>query len=102
MQNEKFNKQPKLLGVQFKKIGIVVMILSMVPGLLVKTMHIALMASQKDLLKSLSYSGFLLGLLFIALSRDKVEDELTIYIRTYMNPTLSSFYITATSLTVLG
>lgn len=81
MQNEKFNKQPKLLGVQFKKIGIVVMILSMVPGLLVKTMHIALMASQKDLLKSLSYSGFLLGLLFIALSRDKVEDELTIYIR---------------------
>ena len=81
MQNEKFNKQPKLLGVQFKKIGIVVMILSMVPGLLVKTMHITLMASQKDLLKSLSYSGFLLGLLFIALSRDKVEDELTIYIR---------------------
>lgn len=81
MQNEKFNKQPKLLGVHFKKIGVVVMILSMVPGLIVKTMHIALMESQKDLLKSLSYSGFLLGLLFIALSRDKVEDELTIHIR---------------------
>jgi hypothetical protein len=81
MQNEKFNKQPKLLGVHFKKIGVVVMILSMVPGLIVKTMHIVLMESQKDLLKSLSYSGFLLGLLFIALSRDKVEDELTIHIR---------------------
>ena len=81
MQNEKFNKQPKLLGVHFKKIGVVVMILSMVPGLIVKTMHIVVMESQKDLLKSLSYSGFLLGLLFIALSRDKVEDELTIYIR---------------------
>ena len=81
MQNEKFNKQPKLLGVHFKKIGVVVMILSMVPGLIVKMMHIALMESQKDLLKSLSYSGFLLGLLFIALSRDKVEDELTIHIR---------------------
>jgi len=81
MQNEKFNKQPKLLGVHFKKIGVVVMILSMVPGLIVKTMHIALMESQKDLLKSLSYSGFLLGLLFIVLSRDKVEDELTIHIR---------------------
>jgi hypothetical protein len=81
MQNEKFNKQPKLLGVHFKKIGVVVMVLSMVPGLIVKTMHIVVMESQKDLLKSLSYSGFLLGLLFIALSRDKVEDELTIYIR---------------------
>ena len=81
MQNEKFNKQPKLLGVHFKKIGVVVMVLSMVPGLIVKTMHIALMESQKDLLKSLSYSGFLLGLLFIVLSRDKVEDELTIHIR---------------------
>jgi hypothetical protein len=81
MQNEKFNKQPKLLGVHFKKIGVVVMVLSMVPGLIVKTMHIVVMESQKDLLKSLSYSGFLLGLLFIALSRDKVEDELTIHIR---------------------
>ncbi|MFN5415225.1 MAG: hypothetical protein ACK5BM_08455 [Bacteroidota bacterium] len=81
MQNEKFNKQPKLLGVHFKKIGVVVMVLYMVHGLIVKTMHIVLMESQKDLLKSLSYSGFLLGLLFIALSRDKVEDELTIHIR---------------------
>ena len=81
MQNEKFNKQPKLLGVHFKKIGVVVMVLSMVPGLIVKTMHIVVMESKKDLLKSLSYSGFLLGLLFIALSRDKVEDELTIHIR---------------------
>lgn len=81
MQNEKFNKQPKLLGVHYKKIGVVVMVLSMVPGLIVKTMHIVVMESQKDLLKSLSYSGFLLGLLFIALSRDKVEDELTIHIR---------------------
>jgi len=81
MQNEKFNKQPKLLGVHFKKIGIVVMVLSMVPGLIVKMMHIALTESQKDLFKSFSYSGFLLGLLLIAFSRDKVEDELTIHIR---------------------
>jgi hypothetical protein len=81
MQNEKFNKQPKLLGVHFKKIGIVVMVLSMVPGLIFKMMHIALMESQKDLFKSFSYSGFLLGLLLIAFSRDKVEDELTIHIR---------------------
>jgi hypothetical protein len=81
MQNEKFSKQPKLLGVHFKKIGIVVMVLSMVPGLIVKMMHIALMESQKDLFKSFSYSGFLMGLLLIAFSRDKVEDELTIHIR---------------------
>jgi hypothetical protein len=81
MQNEKFNKQPKLLGVHFKKVGIGVMILSLVPGLIIKMMHIVIIESQKDPFKSLSYSGFLLGLLFIALSRDKVEDELTIHIR---------------------
>ena len=44
-------------------------------------MHITLMESQKDLFKSLSYSIFLMGLLLIVLSRDKEEDELTIYIR---------------------
>jgi len=81
MENEKFNKQPKLLGVHFKKIGIVVMVLSILPGLIIKTMHITLMESQKDLFKSLSYSIFLMGLLLIVLSRDKEEDELTIYIR---------------------
>jgi heme O synthase-like polyprenyltransferase len=85
MQNEKFNKQPKLLGVHFKKIGIVVMVLSMVPGLIFKMMHIALMESQKDLFKSFSYSGFLLGLLLIAFSRDKVEDKRNL-------PTISLWY----------
>jgi hypothetical protein len=39
------------------------------------------MQSQRELFKSLSYSGFLIGLLFIVLSRDKEEDELTIYLR---------------------
>lgn len=81
MQNEKFNKQPKLLGVHFKKVGIGVMVLSLVPRLIIKMMHMVIIESQIDLFKSLSYSGFLLGLLFIALSRDKVEDELTIHIR---------------------
>ena len=67
MENEKFNKQPKLLGVHFKKIGIVVMVLSILPGLIIKTMHITLMESQKDLFKSLSYSIFLMGLLLMNL-----------------------------------
>jgi hypothetical protein len=81
MENEKFNKQPKLLGVHFKKIGIVVMVSSILPGLIIKTMHIVLVESQRELFKSLSYSGFLMGLLFIVLSRDKEEDELTVYLR---------------------
>lgn len=53
MQNEKFNKQPKLLGVHFKKVGIGVMILSLVPGLIIKMMHIVIIESQKDPFKSL-------------------------------------------------
>ncbi len=81
MENEKFNKQPKLLSVKFKKIGIGVIVLSILPGLIIKSMHIVLMQSQRELFKSLSYSGFLIGLLFIVLSRDKEEDELTIYLR---------------------
>jgi hypothetical protein len=44
-------------------------------------MHIVLVESQRELFKSLSYSGFLMGLLFIVLSRDKEEDELTVYLR---------------------
>jgi hypothetical protein len=55
--------------------------LSILPGLIIKSMHILLMQSQRELFKSLSYSGFLIGLLFIVLSRDKEEDELTIYLR---------------------
>jgi hypothetical protein len=81
MENEKFNKQPKLLSVKFKKIGIGVIVLSILPGLIIKSMHIVLMQSQRELFKSLSYSGFLMGLLIIVLSRDKEEDELTIYLR---------------------
>lgn len=81
MENEKFNKQPKLLSVKFKKIGIGVIVLSILPGLIIKSMHIVLMQSQRELFKSLSYSGFLIGLLIIVLSRDKEEDELTIYLR---------------------
>ncbi len=81
MENEKFNKQPKLLSVKFKKIGIGVILLSILPGLIIKSMHIVLMQSQRELFKSLSYSGFLMGLIIIVLSRDKEEDELTIYLR---------------------
>lgn len=81
MENEKFNKQPKLLSVKFKKIGIGVIVLSILPGLIIKSMHIVLMQSQRELFKSLSYSGFLMGLIIIVLSRDKEEDELTIYLR---------------------
>lgn len=61
MENEKFNKQPKLLSVKFKKIGIGVIVLSILPGLIIKSMHIVLMQSQRELFKSLSYSGFLWG-----------------------------------------
>lgn len=44
-------------------------------------MHLELLPTQKELFRTLMLSGINLGLLFISLSRDKVEDEMTISIR---------------------
>jgi glucose uptake protein GlcU len=44
-------------------------------------MNIALGIGQKELLRELTMNAFILGLLFLVTSRDKVEDELTLLIR---------------------
>jgi len=74
-------KEPLLLPVYFKIIGLVVMILAFVPAIIVKSMNVELMQSQKELFRVLTLNAFILGLLFVAWSRDKVEDEMTGAIR---------------------
>ena len=74
-------KKYTLLPVYFKKIGIVVIVLSFLPLIIVKTFDIELIKSQKELFKTLTLNILILGMVFIAWSRDKIEDEMTMSIR---------------------
>jgi hypothetical protein len=65
----------------FKKIGIVIMILAFIPVVIIVAMHIQLSQTTKELLKTATMDGFILGLLFVAWSKDKIEDEMAMYIR---------------------
>lgn len=57
------------------------MVLAFVPEVIFKTVNIKLTPANKELLKLVTVNGFILGLLFIAWAKDKVEDEMTISIR---------------------
>lgn len=74
-------KKYTLLPVYFKKIGIVVILLSFLPFIIVKAFDIELIKSQKELFKTLTLNILILGMVFIAWSRDKIEDEMTMSIR---------------------
>ena len=74
-------KKYKLLPVYFEKIGIVVILLSFLPLIIVKAFDIELIKSQKELFKTLTLNILILGMVFIAWSRDKIEDEMTMSIR---------------------
>jgi hypothetical protein len=74
-------KKYTLLPVYFKKIGIVVILLSFLPLIIVKAFDIELIKSQKELFKTLTLNILILGMVFIAWSRDKIEDEMTMSIR---------------------
>jgi hypothetical protein len=74
-------KKYTLLPVYFKKIGMVVIVLSFLPLIIVKAFDIELIKSQKELFKTLTLNILILGLVFIAWSRDKMEDEMTMSIR---------------------
>jgi glucose uptake protein GlcU len=81
MENINYTKEPVLLPGYFKMIGIAVMILAFAVAISFKSMNVALGIEQKELLRELTMNAFILGLLFLVTSRDKVEDELTLLIR---------------------
>lgn len=81
MESKRRKNKHVLLPVYFKKVGLAVMILAFVPAIIVKSMNFELMQSQKELFRVLTLNAFILGLLFVAWSRDKVEDEMTVSIR---------------------
>jgi hypothetical protein len=81
MENVNYTKEPVLLPGYFKMIGIGIMILAFAVAISFKSMNVEMGMDQKELLRELTMNGFILGLLFLASSRDKVEDELTLLIR---------------------
>lgn len=81
MESKRAKKEAVLLPRYFKKIGLVVMILAFVPAMVVKSMNIEMVQSQKELFRLCTFNAFILGLLFVAWSKDKVEDEMTVAIR---------------------
>lgn len=59
----------------------IVIIASIITPIVIKLMGNGIFQSNKEILKLIFMDLFMLGLFFVAFSRDKVEDELTIIIR---------------------
>jgi len=76
-----FNKPLNLLPNYFKKIGLVFILVSVVFVVSVKISGIHLTAEKKEMLKIILSDVFLLGMVIVAFSKDKDEDELTMLIR---------------------
>ena len=81
MNVNKTKNQTGLLPNYFKIIGIVIIILAFVPMIVIVTMKIGITQAQKETFKILTMNFLILGLLFVAWARDKIEDEMTVYVR---------------------
>lgn len=71
-----------LLPHTFKKIGFLLLILPFLLAIIFRMRIIELATSQMELLKYLGFNVLIFGLFLIMWTRDKVEDELTMALRT--------------------
>jgi hypothetical protein len=82
MQKKKNKKDIPLFPAYFKLVGLILILLALVPAIIfISMLHTKLSIPAKELFKTYTYDAFILGLFFIAWSRDKIEDELTFAIR---------------------
>ncbi len=70
----------------FKKIGIVLFVLVIIVMLIIKGLHYNFDATQKGNIKIINMTLINIGLAFIALAKDKIEDEMFVFLK------LKSFY----------
>lgn len=70
-----------LLPAYFKKIGLLVLILSFVPAIVVKIFSIEMIAYQQATLKYLCMNSIIIGMLLIAFAKDKIENDQSISLR---------------------
>ncbi len=68
-----YNKKSVLLPHNMKLIGIIISALAFVIGVAIKAKNAE--SENSDLIALFTYTGMILGLLFVSLSREKVEDE---------------------------
>ena len=81
MENKGIKKELRLLPNYYKKIGVVMIVVIIVTAISIKLSNIEIVQSQRDLYKLISKTIFTLGLFFIAMAKDKIEDELTSNLR---------------------
>jgi hypothetical protein len=81
MESKARKENLHLLPNRFKKVGLTLIVLTFVVGIVLKLMSLDLLQTQKELYRMLTLSSVNLGLLIIAMSKDSIEDEMTIAIR---------------------
>ena len=65
----------------FKKVGLALVLLTIAIPIVFKLTSIEALLSNKELLKIIVRSLFIIGLTLIGFSKDKIEDEMTMIIR---------------------
>ena len=70
----------QLLPLHFKKVALGIMLVSILI-LVASVLFSVSIKIDKDIVKTISKSGFLISLLLFAITRSKIEDELTLRIR---------------------
>lgn len=80
-QSKSVNSIAALFPNYFKKIGLGMIITSIAVILITKFLSVEITETQKEIYKAVFFDVFILGLFFIAWSKDKFEDEMTIQIR---------------------
>lgn len=81
MESKTIKNEFGLLPRYFMKIGVVVMILVFIPIVIVKAINVEMVQVDRELFRIFALNVFILGLLFVAWAKDKVEDEMTLTIR---------------------
>jgi hypothetical protein len=80
-KSDYYNKPLQLLPNYFKKIGAGILIITFIVMLSFKFAHVNFAVYTKEIIKTCTKDLILLSLSFIAFSKDKIEDELTMLIR---------------------
>ena len=74
----KIQQDLRLLPRNFKKVAFGIMLIS---GLLVVLYILKVLMIDKEIVKTIAKSGFLISLLLLVITRNKIEDELTLRIK---------------------
>lgn len=64
-----------MLPFYWKKIGLGVMVLAFVPAAIVKMLHVDILPANKELFRLFTMNAFILGLLLVAMAKERVENE---------------------------